>query len=121
MRVALHTRLKPGREEEYEQVHAVIPRDLEIALRDAGVTAWASFVTASTCSTCWRSRTTRPCGTRCVTTRPTSRGRSACPRCWPSRTTTPVTTWASSWCGSCRHEARTRLCPAGQPVPGHER
>ncbi|HYQ63031.1 L-rhamnose mutarotase [Actinophytocola sp.] len=43
MRVALHTRLKPGREEEYEQVHAVIPRDLEIALRDAGVTAWAIF------------------------------------------------------------------------------
>jgi L-rhamnose mutarotase len=43
MRVALHTRLKPGREEEYEKVHAVIPRDLEIALRDAGVTAWAIF------------------------------------------------------------------------------
>ena len=43
MRVALHTRLKPGREEEYEQVHAVIPRDLEIALRDAGVTSWAIF------------------------------------------------------------------------------
>jgi L-rhamnose mutarotase len=43
MRVALHTRLKPGREEEYEQVHAVIPRDLEVALRDAGVTSWAIF------------------------------------------------------------------------------
>jgi L-rhamnose mutarotase len=43
MRVALHTRLKPGREEEYEHAHAVIPRDLEIALRDAGVTAWAIF------------------------------------------------------------------------------
>ena len=37
MRVALHTRLKPGREAEYEQVHAVIPSDLEVALRDAGV------------------------------------------------------------------------------------
>lgn len=43
MRVALHTRLKPGREEEYEQVHAVIPRDLEVALRDAGVSSWAIF------------------------------------------------------------------------------
>jgi L-rhamnose mutarotase len=43
MRVALHTRLKPGRETEYEQVHAVIPRDLEVALRDAGVTSWAIF------------------------------------------------------------------------------
>jgi L-rhamnose mutarotase len=43
MRVALHTRLKPGREEEYEQVHAVIPRDLDVALRDAGVSSWAIF------------------------------------------------------------------------------
>jgi L-rhamnose mutarotase len=43
MRVALHTRLKPGREAEYEKVHAVIPRDLEVALRDAGVTSWAIF------------------------------------------------------------------------------
>ncbi len=41
MRVALHTRLKPGREAEYERVHAVIPRDLEEALRDAGVSSWA--------------------------------------------------------------------------------
>jgi L-rhamnose mutarotase len=36
MRVALHTRRKPGREAGYEQVHAVIPSDLEVALRDAG-------------------------------------------------------------------------------------
>jgi len=43
MRVALHTRLKPGREAEYEQVHAVIPSDLEVALRDAGVSSWAIF------------------------------------------------------------------------------
>jgi L-rhamnose mutarotase len=43
MRVALHTRLKPGREAEYEQVHAVIPSDLDVALRDAGVTSWAIF------------------------------------------------------------------------------
>ena len=36
MRVALHTRLESGREAEYERVHAVIPSDLEMALRDAG-------------------------------------------------------------------------------------
>ncbi|GAB3432452.1 L-rhamnose mutarotase [Actinophytocola sediminis] len=40
MRVALHTRLKPGKESEYEQVHAVIPGELDVALRDAGVTSW---------------------------------------------------------------------------------
>jgi L-rhamnose mutarotase len=43
MRVALHTRLKPGREEEYERVHAVIPGDLDVALRDAGVSSWAIY------------------------------------------------------------------------------
>lgn len=30
-RVALHTRLKPGKEAEYESVHAVIPPDLDWA------------------------------------------------------------------------------------------
>jgi L-rhamnose mutarotase len=39
-RIALHTRLKPGKEEEYEKVHAVIPEDLDAALREAGVHAW---------------------------------------------------------------------------------
>ena len=39
-RIALHTRLKPGREQEYEDVHAVIPRELDAALRAAGVTDW---------------------------------------------------------------------------------
>jgi L-rhamnose mutarotase len=39
-RVALHTRLKPGREEEYEKVHAVIPADLDAALREVGVRSW---------------------------------------------------------------------------------
>ncbi|AYY14207.1 L-rhamnose mutarotase [Actinobacteria bacterium YIM 96077] len=39
-RIALHTRLKPGKEEEYERVHAVIPPELDAALRDAGVHAW---------------------------------------------------------------------------------
>ncbi|MGH3879461.1 MAG: L-rhamnose mutarotase [Actinophytocola sp.] len=40
MRVALHTRLRPGKEREYERVHAVIPPELDIALREAGVSAW---------------------------------------------------------------------------------
>jgi L-rhamnose mutarotase len=40
MRVALHTRLKPGKEDEYERVHAVIPGELDIALRAAGVSSW---------------------------------------------------------------------------------
>ncbi len=40
MRVALHTRLKPDKEREYERVHAVIPAELDIALREAGVSSW---------------------------------------------------------------------------------
>jgi L-rhamnose mutarotase len=40
MRVALHTRLEPGKEGEYERVHAVIPAELDAALREAGVSAW---------------------------------------------------------------------------------
>jgi L-rhamnose mutarotase len=39
-RVALHTRLKPGKEGEYESVHAVIPPELDAALREAGVHTW---------------------------------------------------------------------------------
>ncbi|MGH3729992.1 MAG: L-rhamnose mutarotase [Micromonosporaceae bacterium] len=39
-RVALRTRLKPGKESEYERVHAVIPAELDAALRDAGVHSW---------------------------------------------------------------------------------
>jgi L-rhamnose mutarotase len=39
-RIALHTKLAPGKEDEYEQVHAVIPADLDAALREAGVHNW---------------------------------------------------------------------------------
>lgn len=39
-RIALHTKLKPGREAEYERVHAVIPVELDAALRAAGVRGW---------------------------------------------------------------------------------
>jgi len=38
--IALHTRLRPGKEEEYDRVHAEIPGDLDIALRAAGVYGW---------------------------------------------------------------------------------
>jgi L-rhamnose mutarotase len=40
MRVAPHTRLAPGKESECERVHAVISGELDIALRDAGVSSW---------------------------------------------------------------------------------
>jgi L-rhamnose mutarotase len=39
-RIALHTRLKAGREADYDAVHAVIPPELDDALRAAGVHAW---------------------------------------------------------------------------------
>ncbi|MBD7996242.1 L-rhamnose mutarotase [Arthrobacter sp. Sa2CUA1] len=39
-RIALHTRLKPGREAEYDAVHARIPANLDTALREAGVSSW---------------------------------------------------------------------------------
>lgn len=38
--IALHTRLKPGREEEYDAVHATISAELDAVLRAAGVTGW---------------------------------------------------------------------------------
>ncbi|UVJ39347.1 L-rhamnose mutarotase [Arthrobacter sp. CJ23] len=38
--VALHTRLKPGAEQEYDSVHAEIPAELATALKDAGVGNW---------------------------------------------------------------------------------
>lgn len=38
--IALHTRLKQGRVDEYEAVHAVIPPELDTALRVAGVKSW---------------------------------------------------------------------------------
>ncbi|MGP4033649.1 L-rhamnose mutarotase [Pseudarthrobacter sp. 1C304] len=38
--IALHTRLKEGRIDEYEAVHAVIPTELDSALRRAGVKSW---------------------------------------------------------------------------------
>ncbi|MCU1507176.1 MAG: rhaM1 [Microbacteriaceae bacterium] len=38
--IALHTRLKANRIEEYERVHAVIPAALDAALRQAGVASW---------------------------------------------------------------------------------
>ncbi len=38
--VALHTRLKAGREADYDRVHATIPVELDGALREAGVHSW---------------------------------------------------------------------------------
>jgi L-rhamnose mutarotase len=38
--IALHTRLKPGKEADYDAQHAAIPSDLDKALREAGVRSW---------------------------------------------------------------------------------
>lgn len=38
--IALHTRLTPGKEAEYEAVHRVTPLELDGALRRAGVASW---------------------------------------------------------------------------------
>jgi L-rhamnose mutarotase len=38
--VALHTVLKPGRDEEYVALHRTIPEDVALALRQHGVTDW---------------------------------------------------------------------------------
>ncbi|MEV1011485.1 L-rhamnose mutarotase [Streptomyces sp. NPDC049881] len=39
-RVAVHTRLKAGKEAEYDRVHAAIPPELAERLRAAGVLDW---------------------------------------------------------------------------------
>ncbi len=38
--IALHTVLKPGKETEYDRIHAAIPAELDAALRAAGVHQW---------------------------------------------------------------------------------
>ncbi|SFR15072.1 L-rhamnose mutarotase [Lentzea waywayandensis] len=38
--VALHTRLREGREADYDRIHASIPLELDGALREAGVRSW---------------------------------------------------------------------------------
>jgi L-rhamnose mutarotase len=47
MRVALHTRVRADRIEEYEQAHREVPAELTEAIRAAGVASW----------TIWRSGT----------------------------------------------------------------
>lgn len=39
-RIALHTRLKAGREADYDRIHARIPADLASAMRGTGVHSW---------------------------------------------------------------------------------
>jgi L-rhamnose mutarotase len=47
VRIALHTRVRADRVEEYEQAHAAVPAELTDAIRAAGVASW----------TIWRSGT----------------------------------------------------------------
>jgi L-rhamnose mutarotase len=43
MKVGLHTRLKPGAEERYEQYHAAVWPEVLAGIRGAGVTRWVIF------------------------------------------------------------------------------
>jgi L-rhamnose mutarotase len=40
MRVALHTRLEPGAEDDYERAHREVPEDLVAAIDAAGAREW---------------------------------------------------------------------------------
>jgi len=40
MRIALHTRVREDRIEEYEAAHRAVPTELTAAIRAAGVTSW---------------------------------------------------------------------------------
>lgn len=40
MRIALHTKLKPGAQAEYEAAHRAVPAELVAAIRAAGATEW---------------------------------------------------------------------------------
>ena len=43
MKVGLHTRLKPGAEERYEQYHAAVWPEILAGIRGVGVTKWVIF------------------------------------------------------------------------------
>ena len=43
MKVGLHTRLKPGSEERYDQNHAAVWPEIRVGIRGAGVTKWVTF------------------------------------------------------------------------------
>lgn len=47
MRIAVHTRLEPGAEADYEAAHREVPAELVAAIKNAGATSW----------TIWRSGT----------------------------------------------------------------
>jgi L-rhamnose mutarotase len=47
MRIALHTRVRADRVDEYEAAHRAVPGELTTAIRDGGATSW----------TIWRSGT----------------------------------------------------------------
>ena len=47
MKVALHTRLKPGAEWEYDEVHRHVPAELARQIRAAGATEWTIWRSGS--------------------------------------------------------------------------
>jgi L-rhamnose mutarotase len=42
-RIALHTRIKPGKEGPYERIHSTIPKELDALLRANGVKSWCIY------------------------------------------------------------------------------
>ena len=118
MRIALHTRVRADRIEEYERAHAAVPAELTDAIRAAGVTGW----------TIWRSGTDLFHVIDCADypamlaawrrTRSTSPGRPGWRNCSTRRTTTrrPAATPCCRSSGSYdRHRrAPSRLGPRGQ-------
>lgn len=59
MKVALHTKVRADRIEEYDAAHREVPKELAAAIRAAGGVNGRSGAAERTCSTYWRSRTTR--------------------------------------------------------------
>ncbi|MFI1213473.1 L-rhamnose mutarotase [Streptomyces sp. NPDC020802] len=47
MRIALHTRVRADRVEEYEAAHREVPEELTAAIRAAGVSLWAIWRTGT--------------------------------------------------------------------------
>lgn len=47
MRIALHTRVRPDRIEEYEAAHRAVPAELAAAIRAAGVSSWTIWRSGS--------------------------------------------------------------------------
>jgi L-rhamnose mutarotase len=109
MRVALHTRVRADRIEEYEGAHGEVPGQLVEAIRAGGATAW----------TIWRSGTDLFHVIDCedyealiayVGAQPVNTAWQACSKS-PTTTRRVRVTPRSLWCGSCDRRADRRCSP----------